>query len=248
MSEEAMTMSDDSSHYEISLTAGQAFLAFVLLLFSLAASFAFGLMVGKGQTDDRLVVKREPTVINEGRDATAKPNEANLVELGVPKRDAVDDAAKPSSAPTETVIEESPAPETTDSVAASSVDQHAAAPDAAPASVVSETKTPPPAAATPLVEHRTPAPVAEKKPVVAPAAPKIPVYAQLLSSSDAKSAETLAAKLIDSGFTTAYVERLQGSSGMTYRVRVKFSSEDEARGATDKLRSIAKSEPWITKQ
>ena len=37
---------DDQSHYEVSLTAGQAFVAFVLLLLSLAAAFAFGLFQG----------------------------------------------------------------------------------------------------------------------------------------------------------------------------------------------------------
>src|ERR1700687_6209984 len=40
---------EDQSHYEISLTAGQAFVAFVLLLLSLAASFAFGLMISRAQ-------------------------------------------------------------------------------------------------------------------------------------------------------------------------------------------------------
>ena len=64
MSEELLQ--EDQSHYEISLTAGQAFVAFVLLLLSLAASFAFGLMIGKGQADERLVVRKEPAVINEG--------------------------------------------------------------------------------------------------------------------------------------------------------------------------------------
>src|SRR5688500_8713387 len=54
---------DDHSHYEISLTAAQAFVAFVLLLLSLAASFAFGLMLGKGQSDDRLVVRKETPVV-----------------------------------------------------------------------------------------------------------------------------------------------------------------------------------------
>ena len=57
---------DDQSHYEVSLTAGQAFVAFVLLLLSLAATFAFGLMIGRGQADERLVVRKEPAVINEG--------------------------------------------------------------------------------------------------------------------------------------------------------------------------------------
>ncbi|HVR43859.1 MAG TPA: SPOR domain-containing protein [Thermoanaerobaculia bacterium] len=57
---------DDSSHYEISLTAGQAFIAFVLLLCSLGAAFAFGVLVGRGQLDERLVVRSEPPVLTEG--------------------------------------------------------------------------------------------------------------------------------------------------------------------------------------
>src|SRR6266436_4152391 len=85
MSEDVLT--DDQSHYEISLTAGQAFVAFVLLLLSLAASFTFGLMIGKGQGDERLVVRKEPAV--------------KIVELGV-----ADDAFKapppPVVAPTTT--------------------------------------------------------------------------------------------------------------------------------------------------
>src|SRR5213075_2251822 len=65
MSEDVLT--DDQSHYEISLTAGQAFVAFVLLLLSLAASFAFGLMIGKGQADERLVVHRPVLFRSSGR-------------------------------------------------------------------------------------------------------------------------------------------------------------------------------------
>jgi hypothetical protein len=63
---------DDQSHYEISLTAGQAFVAFVLLLLSLAASFAFGLMIGKGQADERLVVRKETPVVTEARSCRRK--------------------------------------------------------------------------------------------------------------------------------------------------------------------------------
>ncbi|HEX9309168.1 MAG TPA: hypothetical protein VF887_00015, partial [Gemmatimonadaceae bacterium] len=54
-------LTDDQSHYEISLTAGQAFVAFVLLLLSLAASFAFGLLIGRGQTDDHLAIRNVAT-------------------------------------------------------------------------------------------------------------------------------------------------------------------------------------------
>ena len=49
-----------------------AFVAFVLLLLSLAATFAFGLMIGRGQADERLVVRKEPAVINEGSVLAAK--------------------------------------------------------------------------------------------------------------------------------------------------------------------------------
>src|SRR6476620_1951121 len=84
MSEELLT--DEQSHYEISLTAGQAFVAFVLLLLSLAASFAFGLMIGRGQGDDRLVVRKEPTVVTEAS-VIPKKGSGKIVELGVAEDD-----------------------------------------------------------------------------------------------------------------------------------------------------------------
>lgn len=65
MSEEVLA--DDQSHYEISLTGGQAFVGFVLLLLSLAASFAFGLVIGRGQIDEKLASRRDPApLITEG--------------------------------------------------------------------------------------------------------------------------------------------------------------------------------------
>src|SRR5450755_1515170 len=73
----------DQSHYEVSLTAGQAFVAFVLLLLSLAATFAFGLMIGRGQADERLIVRKDPAVINEGSVVASKKNLGKLVDLGV---------------------------------------------------------------------------------------------------------------------------------------------------------------------
>jgi hypothetical protein len=115
MSDEAINnTTDDQSHYEISLTAGQAFIAFVLLLLSLAASFAFGLVIGRGQGEDRLVVKKEPAVITEA--SALKPrNDGRIVELGAddfkPKTDttvtttappAITESAPP---PTSTVVE-----------------------------------------------------------------------------------------------------------------------------------------------
>src|SRR3954469_25226100 len=99
VSDEVLT--DDQSHYEVSLTAGQAFVAFVLLLLSLAASFAFGLMIGKGQADERLVVRKEPAVINEGSVIASRKNDSKLVDLGVGNDDFKAPVATTSSAPTE---------------------------------------------------------------------------------------------------------------------------------------------------
>jgi cell division septation protein DedD len=96
---------DDQSHYEISLTAGQAFVAFVLLLLSLAASFAFGLMLGKGQADERLVVRKETPVVTEAA-LMPKKNAGEIVELGV----SDDDFAE---AETETATATAPTTDTT---------------------------------------------------------------------------------------------------------------------------------------
>jgi len=186
--EEVLT--DDQSHYEISLTAGQAFVAFVLLLLSLAASFAFGLLIGRGAADEHLVVRKDAPVITE---------------TVAPKKVVVDqDFKEPAPAATQ------PGPQPTIEKAAAS---------AAPTSVGR------PAEANP---HTT------------------PVYAQLLSTSDQKTAEGLAAKLIEGGFTAAYVERGSTEKGTVFRVRVKFSSDADAHTAEAKLKQFSK-EVWITR-
>jgi sporulation related protein len=201
MSDESVVATDDQSHYEISLTAGQAFVAFVLLLLSLAASFTFGLMIGKGQGDDRLVVRKEPAVVTEAGVVPHKPA-GKIVELGV-----ADDEFK------QFPVTKTEAP------------------------VLTETTT-----TTTPSGGQAPPPV---QPTTGPAAtevPAIPFYAQLLSTSDQKTAEALAAKLIDGGFTGGYVER----KGTIFRVRVKFANEADARAAEGKLKTFSK-DVWITK-
>jgi hypothetical protein len=111
---------DDQSHYEISLTAGQAFIAFVLLLLSLAASFSFGLMLGKGQADERLVVRKETPVVTE---AALIPKKAagEIVELGVADDDFQENAADPNTtaaAATDTTLTSTAAPQIAEEVAA----------------------------------------------------------------------------------------------------------------------------------
>ena len=190
MSEETIT--DDQSHYEVSLTAGQAFLAFVLLLLSLAASFAFGLMIGRGQGDDRLLAEAVPSIVDEANVTPRKPAE-RIVELGITEDD--DEPVQPARTAPRVTIKEEPAK-----------------PAAAP----------PPARA-------------------------VPHYAQILSTSDQKKAEALAAKLINGGFMNAYVDRGSNEKGPLYRVRVNFSSEEDARKAESRLKAFS-SEVWIARR
>lgn len=206
---------DDQSHYEISLTAAQAFVAFVLLLLSLAASFAFGLMLGKGQADERLVVQKETPVVTEASVLPAKKSTGRIVELEVANDDFVEPATSEPAAETTAIVEEA----TTSDVAVTAIAE-------------------PPAAAPAISEP------AKSQP--ATTAPAVPHFAQLLSTTDQKVAESLAAKLIDGGFNSAYVERGAATEkGPVFRVRVKFPSEAEARGAETKLREFSK-DVWIT--
>lgn len=72
-----------------------------------------------------------------------------------------------------------------------------------------------------------------------------PHFAQLLSTGDQKTAESLAVRLINRGFTSAYVERGSTDKGPIYRVRVRFANEGEARAAETKLHEFSK-DVWIT--
>jgi septal ring-binding cell division protein DamX len=217
---EEHAVADDQSHYEISLTAGQAFVAFVLLMLSLASAFAFGLMLGKGQADERLVVRKETPVVTEASalGGKAKTGNGEIVELPVAADDFVEDA--PAASETMSTATEATATATV-------IDE----PNAEPAAVAAV--TPAPAAVTPVAE----APVA--------AAPKVPHIAQLLSTGDQKTAEALAVKVINGGFNTAYVERGATDKGAVFRVRVRFDSESDARAAETKLREFSK-DVWIT--
>jgi hypothetical protein len=201
---------DDQSHYEISLTAGQAFVAFVLLLLSLAASFAFGLMLGKGQADERLVVRKETPIVSEAA-LMPKKNAGQIVELGVADDDFEEAEIEPAA----------PATSTTDSAATAT----AVAPviEDLPLDATTTAPQPPPTTT-----------VAAAAPVA------VPHIAQLLSTGDQKVAEALAVRVINRGFNTAYVERGSTDKGPVYRVRVRFDSESEARAAEAKLREFSK--------
>ena len=198
-------------------------MAFVLLLLSLAASFAFGLMIGKGQADDRLVVQKETPVVTEASLAPKK-SDGQIVELGVESSDFQAEAATETTEPVAPV---------TEAMSTATVVEEAAP-------VVTE------AAAETAAGQPAGTPAVHSAPATAPAAAPVRVtYAQLLSTSDQKTAERMAAGLIDRGFNAAYVERGTSAKGPIFRVRVKFDSEAAARAAEPKLREFSK-EVWIT--
>jgi cell division septation protein DedD len=195
---------DDSSHYEISITAGQAFLGVVLLLASLAAAFTFGLVVGESRGEARVETRRQPLVIEEGRPG----DRGRIVELGVGEE-------VPREMEPPTVIEEREPP-------------------------VADPESP---AVTPSL----PAAPEPRAPASRPdPAESVPHFAQLLSTTERGPAESLAAHLIDEGFS-AYVERVPRDEGMLYRVRVRFDSEQSARAAEPRLRAFAPGDVWISR-
>lgn len=193
---------DDSSYYEISITAGQAFLAFVLLIGSLAAAFAFGIVVGEARGKTTVAQRARPPVILEGD--SSEPG--RIVELGVEEE-------PDEPAPTEPEIEE-------------------------PVLVEEPAATAPP-------ELSTPGP--SSAPRTDEPAQNVPHVAQILSTTEQAPAEQLAARLIEAGFSNAYVERIPGESGTLYRVRVRFPSEGAARGAVKQLEAYAPGEIWISR-
>ncbi len=206
---------NDDSHYEISLTATQAFIAFVLLLLSLAASFAFGVMVGRGQLDP---------------EAARRAGEAETTQI----------TERPMPAmPTETAVTESVTESATSETATEAGDEIEISPTtAAPAA---DTVAPPAVRPVPP-PPQTPPPA----PTPTPAASGGPVYAQLLASGDQSRAEALAAKLIDAGFTAAFVDRVKGEKGTVHRVRVRFKSDADARAAVPKLQAYTTEKVLVT--
>lgn len=203
---------DDSSYYEISITAGQAFLGVVLLIASLAAAFAFGIIVGEARGKSNLTERARPPVILEGEAS----DRGTIVELGVENEpsESGDPATENATIEEPELIEDVPTPSTADE----------------PASGAPELTVPGPAA------------VPE-----GPPASSVPYVAQILSTTEREPAERLAARLIDAGFSNAYVERVPSDSGMLYRVRVRFSSENEARAAVERLKSYAPGEIWVSR-
>ncbi|MBW3564258.1 MAG: SPOR domain-containing protein [Acidobacteria bacterium] len=191
----------DSSHYEISLTAGQAFMAVLLLLGSIVASFVFGAIVGTARGEERAA----------GR--TAQPL-SSIEELD---RSPIEPGAK---------------------------EDHSAPSSAEPATRVDEPSS--------IVEDESPRPTVRTLPTSSPAGASpdrelsaSPHDAQILSTTESAPAEALAARLIEAGFSSAYVARVPRDDSTLYRVRVRFEDEKSARDAVERLSAFAPGEVWV---
>lgn len=189
-----MVEHDDESHYEVSLTAGQAFVGVVLILGSLIAAFAFGIVIGMAR-GEASVHQPDPVTITE---ETADPV-ADFAE----RFEAAGEPSEPEA------IESAREPEASDAIR--------------------EEREDPPAPTT------DPRRWSDQ-----------PHFAQLLSTTEGEQAEALAARLINGGFETAYVERVaREGAGMLYRVRVRFPNEKGAHDAKPSLAEFAAGEIWI---
>lgn len=106
-----MVEHDDASHYEVSLTAGQAFTGVLLMLGSLVAAFAFGIVIGTARAEDQRVREVSSPVLDE---EVADPVEAFAIEEEREPVAAREQADEPESAlrqPALTVTEAPPRPE-----------------------------------------------------------------------------------------------------------------------------------------
>lgn len=197
---------DDSSYYEISITAGQAFLAVVLLIGSLAAAFAFGIIVGQARASEKPASGAKPPMI--------------LEEQGEGSRIVDVEESRPA------VAEKEP---------------EASKPRVEEPRLIEE-----PASRTRMSDSQPSHPSAPTSAGEDSGAP-VPHVAQILSTTDKEPAENLAARLINAGYSNAYVERVPSDAGMLYRVRVRFASESEARDAIEDLRQYSPGEIWVSK-
>ncbi len=202
---------DGPVHYQVSVTGRQAAAFFLVLLAALGLSFFFGMKTGAA-------AKRGPDAVT-----------ALAAQSDLPVRpEAAEDAdAPPTPAPTEAPLGFS-APELSR--------REEVAPTPRPEPVVKEEPAP-----VPVVRELSPEPTAVPK-AAAPAAPRGeegPFWVQLLVTSSAEKADSLAKKLKRDGFRSD-VSLVPGKKGL-FRVRVgSYPDRARAEAAAKKVQAAEK--------
>ncbi len=222
-------MAEPRTHYQISLTAGQAVGLFVGLLAALGVAFFFGLMAG--------LSGRSPANAGEpGPVAVAERGDAGVSE---PTPAIVPAPATSSSAPSRTELAggapgpEPTAPSTLRPFEDGAGEEPFPAPVAGQAADSATSKAPAKAA---VAAARPPA-----------AAPPGKVWVQVASLSSHDEASALSAMLSKHGFHTVVLSGSGSKGSRIYRVRVgPYRTEEEAGKAAARLtRNEKVKEPWV---
>jgi cell division septation protein DedD len=214
------------THYQLSFTAKQALLLFVLLIGALGVAYFLGLMTG---LSGRAAGPEQIAAVGATPTPTAEPLEFPRAVRGVsPGKGGVPHPSPPAVTP-------SPAPPSSTSLAAPGL-------TATPGLQLFDDGPP---AARPTSAPAPAAPHA-KAPAVRPAQPSAPAFwVQALSANSEKEAHAKRDRLTAHGFPSTVVPG-PGPHGRVYRVRVgPFPNREEAQKAASKLKAREKLEPWI---
>ena len=222
-------MEEQRTHYQLSFTAKQALLLFVLLIGALGVAYFLGVMTGlsgrRGGPEQMAAVATTPTV-------TPEPLEFPKAVRGVaPGKVAVPAA---TAAPPPTPTSSSPSTTSIAGGAATATPGIQLFDDGPPASRAA------PAAGAPATAASR-----GKPPAPAHVADSSAFWVQALSANSEKEAHAKRDRLAAHGFPSAVVPG-PGPHGRVYRVRVgPFGTREEAQHAATRLKAREKLEPWI---
>ena len=212
---------DGPVHYQVSVTGRQAAAFFLVLLAALGLSFFFGMKTGAA-------AKRGPDAVT-----------ALAAQSDLPVRSEADEDAdaNPTPAPTEAPLGfSSPEPSRTRETAPTPRPEPVVKEEPAPVPIMKEEPAP-----VPVVKELAPEPTAAPR-EAAPAAAreeKGPFWVQLLVTSSAEKADTLAKKLKRDGFRPD-VSLVPGKKGL-FRVRVgSYPDRARAEAAAKKVQAVEK--------
>jgi cell division septation protein DedD len=219
------------THYQLSFTAKQALLLFVLLIGALGVAYFLGLMTG---LSGRAAGPEQVAAARTTPTPTPEPLEFPRAVRGVsPGRGAAHPSAPAASAP---AVTPSPAPPSSTSLAAPG-------PTATPGLQLFD-DGPPAARPTPAPAPAAP-PRAKAPSGRPPEAAGSAFWVQALSANSEKEAHAKRDRLAAHGFPSTVVPG-PGPHGRVYRVRVgPFANRDEAQKAASRLKAREKLEPWI---
>lgn len=224
-------MPEPRTHYQLSFTARQAMVFFVLCLLALGLSYFFGLMTGLSSGSSKAASRAAALTATAVPTGEATPAAAVAAEEPAPAgaeappsltRIAEQASGEPSNAPT------APA------VLQTFEDRGAEEPTPTPAPAVAARAVPTPA--------RAAAPPAGKGAATG-------LWVQVASLTSRSDADSLVARLSRHGYKTQ-ISPLVGPKTRIYRVRVgPYRSEEEARRTTDRLRRQERlPDAWIVRE